>query len=308
MLQANPDKKIDLWWDGEELSREGKKMILNSVRGVQQKNRAAKAGHQFDRVKARSEIDKRISKNQKSFDSYITDQQERLSKGKVFSKWNPNTGTSKKFAYNLDNAVKLMKGTIRGGEGFNYGVGSVRAQVAPQLKSMKQIQDRRGQIVGSDEMTMVKEGFDSRLDNLYDDLKDSWAYGSEPSYSDFAEGLVAAAKGDFKELSNTQKSEMSGFFNELANAPTNYFEIKPQRAVDVGEFYGAAVPYGTPKAVIDGLRAKGLKIERYKPDQRMDAIEKLNIKSKGNVFFSGAGAAILYGATKGDDESGSNND
>jgi len=300
----DPDRKISQWYEGEGLSRDGKIMILKGVRDVQQKIKSAASGPQFDRVKVRAEIDKRIKKNQSSFDSYISDQKDRISKGKIFTKWNPNTGTSKTFEANLDNAVKLMKGNIRGGEGFNYGVGSIRAQVAPQLKSMKQIQDRRGQIVGSDQMTMVKEGFDSRLDNLYDDLKDNWAYNSDPSYSDFAEGLQSAAKGDFadfKGLSPNQKNELKGFFTELANAPTNYFEIKPQRAVDIGEFFGAAVPSGTPKDVIDGLKAKGLNVVKYKPEERMKAIEKLNIKSKGNIFFSGAGAAILYNSTNKDE-------
>jgi len=262
-------------------------------------------GPKFDRSKARSDIDKRVAENSESFNAYIKNQKSKLSTGQVFEKWNPNTGTSKKFDANLANAVKLMKGTIRGGEGFSYGVGSIRAQVAPQLKSMKQIQDRRGQIVGEDEMTMVKEGFNSRLDNLYDSLKENWAYGSDPSYSDFADGIESYAKGDtadFKGLSSEQKAEVSGFFTELANAPTNYFEVKPQRAVDISEFYGAAVPEGTAKSVIDGLESQGLNVVKYKPDQRKKAIETLNKKSGGAIFFSGGGAAILYNQNDKEDD------
>jgi hypothetical protein len=257
-------------------------------------------GPKFDMSKARQDIDSRVANNQQKFDSYIRDQKNRISKGKVFTKWNPNTGTSKEFQYNLDNAVKLMKGKIRGGEGFSYGVGSIRAEVAPQLKSMSQIQDRRGQIVGEDQMTMVKEGFNSRLDNLYDSLSSKWAYSSDPSYSDFADGIINAAKGDmadFKGLSDNDRKELKGFFNELANAPTNYFEIKPQRAVDINEFYGAAVPKGTSKSIIDSLKAKGLEVEIYEPEMRKEAINKLNIKSGGALFFSGSGAAILYSNT-----------
>ena len=170
---------------------------------------------------------------------------------------------------------------------------------------MKQIQDRRGQIVGEDEMTMVKEGFNSRLDNLYDSLKENWAYGSDPSYSDFADGIESYAKGDtadFKGLSSEQKAEVSGFFTELANAPTNYFEVKPQRAVDISEFYGAAVPEGTAKSVIDGLESQGLNVVKYKPDQRKKAIETLNKKSGGAIFFSGGGAAILYNQNDKEDD------
>jgi hypothetical protein len=262
-------------------------------------------GPKFDRSKARNDIDKRVSENKESFNVYIKNQKSKLSTGQVFEKFNPNTGTSKKFEANLANAVKLMKGNIRGGEGFNYGVGSIRAQATPQLKSLSQIQNRRGQIVGEDEMTMVKEGFDSRLDNLYDSLKGNWSYGGEPSYSDFSEGVTAAAKGDFadfKDLSAEQRSEMNGFFTELANAPTNYFEVKPQRAVNISEFYGAAVPIGTSKAVIDGLKNQGLNVVKYKPDQRKKAIESLNKKSGGAIFFSGGGAAILYGGSSNDED------
>ena len=306
LSDLDPKRDMPGLWDNGEMTREGKKIVLVSLRNTRDAIRAAAAGPQFDKTEAIREVNKRIKKNQKSFDSYISDQQNRISKGKTFTKWNPKTATSKKFEANLDNAVKLMKGNIRGGEGFNYGVGSIRAQVAPKLTSMKQITDRRGQIVGSNEMTMVKEGFNSRLDNLYDDLSGNWAWGSDrPSYNDFAEGIENAAKGDFgdfKDLSPNQKSELKGFFNELANAPTNYFEIKPQRAVDINEFYGAAVPEGTSKDVIAQLKAKGLKIEKYKPEKRLEAIEKLNIKSKGNIFFSGAGAALLYNVTKDDDE------
>ena len=305
LTDMDPKREAQVWWDNGEMTREAKKTVLVSLRDTRLAHQAAKGGPQFDRTKARAEIDKRIKKNQSSFDSYISDQKGRISKGKTFTKWNPKTSTNKKFEANLDNAVKLMKGNIRGGEGFGYGVGSIRAQVAPKLTSMKQITDRRGQIVGSDEMTMVKEGFNSRLDNLYDDLSGNWAFSSEPSYSDFADGIENAAKGDFgdfKNLSPNQKNELKGFFDELANAPTNYFEIKPQRAVDINEFFGAAVPEGTSKDVIAQLKAKGLKIEKYKPEKRLEAIEKLNIKSKGNIFFSGAGAALLYNVTKEDDK------
>lgn len=282
--------------------------LKTTYKGMRQDRQAIEdyeKGPVFDRFKAKDDIDEKVKQNQEKFNSYIADQKNRISKGKVFTKFNPKNATTKEFDYNLSNAVKLMKGNIRGGEGFSYGVGSIRAQVAPKLTSIKQITDRRGQIVGEDQMTMVKEGFNSRLDNLYDDLSGNWAWDSTPSYSEFADGIENAAKGDlgdFKNLNKQQKSELQGFFDELANAPTNYFEVKPQRAVDINEFYGAAVPEGTSKQVIDILKGKGLKIETYKPEKRMDAIKKLNVKSGGNIFFSGAGAAMLYGAANKQEE------
>ncbi len=300
-LKQFDEQGIDIsFWRNEDgtPNEDALKTTYKSMRQDRQALEEFDSGPKFNRFKAREDIDKKVKQNQKKFDSYISDQKNRISKGKVFTKWNPNNGTTKEFDFNLDNAVKLMKGNIRGGEGFSYGVGNIRAQVAPKLTSIKQIQGRRGQIVGEDQMTMVKEGFNSRLDNLYDSLKGKWAWDSEPSYSDFADGITNAAKGDigdFKNLSQTDKKELQGFFDELANAPTNYFEIKPQRAVNINEFYGAAVPEGTSKNVIDDLKSQGLKVETYKPEKRKEAINKLNIKSGGNIFFSGAGAALLYG-------------
>ena len=299
----NPQRDIDGWWEDGELTREGKMIALKSFRDVRVK--ASDTLPKFDRYKAQQDIDEKVKQNQQKFDSYISDQKSRISKGKVFTKWNPKNATTKEFDFNLDNAVKLMKGKIRGGEGFSYGVGNIRAEVTPKLTSMKQITDRRGQIVGEDQMTMVKEGFDSRLENLYDSLSGNWAYSSGPSFSDFADGVTSAAKGDFadfKGLDSSQKKELQGFFDELANAPTNYFEIKPQRAVSVNEFYGAAVPAGTNKSVIDDLKSQGLQVEIYKPEKRKEAINKLNVKSGGALFFSGSGAAILYSNQKEDNK------
>ena len=281
------------------------KLTYRSMRQERQALDEFDKGPKFDKAKAKQDIEAKVLKNKEKFDSYIRAQKNRLSSGKVFTKWNPKTATTKEFDFNLNNAVKLMKGNIRGGEGFSYGVGNIRAQVAPKLTSIKQIQDRRGQIVGEDQMTMVKEGFDSRLDNLYDSLSTKWNWDGEPSHSDFAEGIANAAKGDmsdFKGLNLTDKKELQGFFDELANAPTNYFEIKPQRAVNIKEFYGAAVPEGTSQSVIDDLKSQGLEVELYKPEQRKEAIKRLNAKSGGNIFFSGAGAAMLYGELSGEDE------
>jgi len=289
------------FFDNGSINQDGRLFVAKILKGEIMKDEAFRKGAVFDRVKMTKDIARKIEDNQSSFSKYLSAQEDRLSKGRKFTKWNPDTATTKKFDFNLDNAVKLMKGTIRGGEGFNYGVGSIRAQVAPKLTSIKQIQDRRGQIVGEDQMTMVKEGFESRLDNLYDEIKDKWAWQSDPSMSDFSEGIQNAAKGDFgdfKNLTNSNKKELQSFFDELANAPTNYFEIKPQRAVNINEFYGAAVPEGTSKSVIDDLKSQGLQVETYKPEQRKKAINKLNVKSGGNIFFSGAGAAILYNQLK----------
>lgn len=259
----------------------------------------------FDRFAARDFIDGKVDERSEAFNQYINDQKNRLVSGKAFSVWNPDTATSKEIAFNLGNAVKLMvKGNPRNKEGFNYGVGNIRANVAPQLKSIKQITDRRGQIVADEEMIGVKQSFDDAFEYLEPELRKAWKYDSEPSMSDLADGLAdyATGKGDDFNMSPELKSEVQDFFKQLADAPTNYFEIKPQRAVDVGEFFGAAVPEGTSPKVIKMLESKGLKIEKYKPSERKGAIDRLNERSGGKILFSGAGAMVLFGAANSEGE------
>ena len=298
ITDLDPQKEIADWWDNEELTRDGKMVALKSFREV--RNKSLDTQPKYDKFSAVNEIDKRISENKDLFNTYLDSQKSRISRGKVFTKWNPDTAQSKEFQYNLKNAVKLMKGNIRGGENFNYGVGSIRSQVTPQLKSLNEIKNKRGMIVGEDEMTLVKEETESMFDHLYDSLSSSWAYSSDPSYSDFADGISQAARGDFsdfKNLNKEQKAEMNTFFNNLANAPTNYFEIKPQRAVSLSEFYGAVVPEGTSPKVIKQLEDEGLKVAKYTGDRR-DAISALNTDSGGKLFFSAGGVALVYAGSQ----------
>jgi hypothetical protein len=298
MVDLDQKKEVDDWWENGELTRDGKMVALKSFRGV--RNSILDTEPKYDKFAAVNEIDNRIGQNKELFDDYLNSQRSRLSKGKVFTKWNPDTAKTKEFQYNLKNAVKLMKGNIRGGENFNYGVGNIRSQVTPQLKSLKQIQDKRGKIVGEDDMTLVKEETESMFDNLYDSLSDNWGYGANPSYSDFSDGIAQAAKGDFsdfKNLNEKQKQEMGEFFNTLANSPTNYFEIKPQRSVSLSEFYGAVVPEGASPKVIKQLEDQGLKVVKYRGD-RKDAINSLNTESGGSLFFSAGGVGFIYAGSQ----------
>ena len=45
--------------------------------------------------------------------------------------------------YTLENVIKLMRGDIRGEEGFMYGLGNIRAGMAKEFKSIKEIKDNK---------------------------------------------------------------------------------------------------------------------------------------------------------------------
>ena len=55
---------------------------------------------------------------------------------------------------------------------------------------------------------------------------------------------------------------------ELINMPTEYFEIKPQRAVNLDEFKGAVVPEKTMDSTINMLNQSGIdKIYKYSDNE-----------------------------------------
>ena len=98
----------------------------------------------------------------------------------------------------------------------------------------------------------------------------------------------ALSRNGFKNVPNYLKEEISDFANEVMSTPTQYFESKPQRAVELGEFTGAVVPKGTRKEVVDVLRKNGVTVNYYEQgktnkeneDNRRDAIEKLAERKK----------------------------
>jgi hypothetical protein len=73
--------------------------------------------------------------------------------------------------------------------------------------------------------------------------------------------------------------------------PTEYFEIKPQRAVNLNEFKGGIIPADTPSTVVESLKRQGLQdIYFYaSPEEKKELIKKFG----KNMFQIGGAAAGL---------------
>lgn len=209
------------------------------------------------------------------------------------------TGDRQDLAYNMNNALKLMKSQpLRGGEGFSYGLGNVRAEVAPRLKNLSEIQDKRGLIVAQDEFMGEKDTFEQGMFDLYNDID------IDIGELDFAEDLADYAGGRdsyIKDLDPEDLAKVDDYLNSLQDMPTEYFEIKPMRKVDLNEFYGAVVPKGTSAKVKNQLESYGLKVVEYKDDRR-DAIKELNKMSGGQIMFSAGGVGLITASQMDDEE------
>jgi hypothetical protein len=298
--QANLQKKIDankdlldiLFTDGR-LNDTGLDVLKGSY------NRA-KSQSSFRARDARDQLMNELGDDLSSYGDFINDKLQTLDpKKSLFDQdYFYNTGERRSKEYNLENLTKMMtSGGIRNKEGVSYGVGSTRAEVTPQLKNLKDIQDNRGRIIPSDEFETIKADFENQAEDLLQQVDlDIPSYEFMQDLSDYAGGRDSY----ISELPSDQRQLVDNYLSDLESMPTEYFEVKPQRAVDMSEFYGAAVPKGTSSKVIAQLEEKGLQIEYYDPSKgRKQAIENLNTKAGGGILFSGGGIMFL---TTGDDE------
>lgn len=176
---------------------------------------------------------------------------------------------SKTIPYTLDNIVSMMTRELRGGEGFNYGAGNIRAMNAQEIKSIQELKNRRGEIVSSKEMEELKKESQDRLMETMEQLKPFYKYDANGwgYYNDASSAIAEGPRGwgsAFK-INKQSESIIKGYISYLKNLPTEYFETKMQRAVGIGEFKTAVVPKGISAKAMAILEKNGLNVVTYDP-------------------------------------------
>lgn len=183
-----------------------------------------------------------------------------------------NSGNRKYLDHNLDNVVKILNRSLKGGENFSYGVPSIRAQAAKQFKTIKSLQDARGHIVNAQDMEALKDEVNKEFDELENELQPYQKYTSAIS-NQAAEALAGLASKGYREFreyytdvpQETMQKAVE-FLNKLKHMPSHYFEGKIGRSVGINEFSGAIVPTGKEyDDAIALLKSHGVTdIKRYK--------------------------------------------
>lgn len=204
--------------------------------------------------------------------------------------------------YTMDNALRLMGNAVRDSEGFDYGLGSTRANFTPQFKSIKAIKESENKIVDADTFTKVKEEVEDEFMKLVDEFSATRTHsGDSNSFIQFDYDVNA-----FKEYALNKRDswitdnykvtpaldkKINEFIQKLKSMPTEYFEAKFNRAVGVDEFTAAIVPEGTPKDLIKYLEDNGLRVETYIPDDsglnRNEALKNVMRTQSGTAFAGG---------------------
>jgi len=214
-------------------------------------------------------------------------------KGRVFK---PYTG---------EEVVKFMKksrGAAQEGGAFSVSPGKLRASLTERLTSLKKIRDQSARLVDNEKFTKFKDDSYERVTDLAESLKPFYRFDSSGLrfYDEVIELLIESEKRNlprvmdefgFDDVPDSVVDEIQGIKSYFRTAPTEYFEAKPQRLVDLEEFEGAIVPEGTSDDLVQALKDAGIQIETYADDAQRLAARK-NFKG---TAFSVAGGITLVG-------------
>lgn len=203
-----------------------------------------------------------------------------------------NSGTRRFLPHDLDTVVKIMTRKLKDGEGFNYGVPSIRAANAKPFKTLKAIKNDRDKIITSEKMEALKKEVDQEFITLAESAlearKSKPSFGGLDAVSDDMKALVQGDNSWIREMYGDSPvvQDMKTFVAKLRDMPTEYFEAKVKRAVQLQEFEAAVVPMNTPEDVKAALRKKGLAVREYDPnnkDSRKAVIQ--SVSSEFNIRF-----------------------
>jgi hypothetical protein len=251
--------------------------------------RAFAAKNEISPTSTSTEIEDYVNnkENRARYQSFVEDlykqivPSERIFKGFTYSgrrRYSPAT---------IENIIKEMKGAVKDTEGFNYGVASIRASQAKQFKTLDSILKNRGKIVSENDMELIKDGFDREFNELLDTYDISDLSTFTENLKDFLKGKIRLS--EFKQytgISDEGASAFVQFAKQLKEAPTEYFEVKKQRLVGIGEFKTAVVPNDISINARKVLEDQGIEIVEYDPQIKGDREIKIkDAADKNNIAF-----------------------
>ena len=224
-------------------------------------------------------------------DSGVTEEE------KLFAGYTPS-GNRRYLPHTIENVVKMMTKSIRDGEGFNYGVGSIRSKAAKQFRTMKGIEASRESIIPKEEMERLKDEVNNEFENIVQESAKQRANQGRGGFvmDAISDDIKAFAEGGAENMKYLREMYPDGapyqlwrdYLEKLRGLPTEYFEAKVQRGVDLNEFAGAVVPKGTSQELINKLEKKGLEVITYPKGDKMaraEAVKSISGKRSDIAFM-----------------------
>lgn len=200
----------------------------------------------------------------------------------------------KKYAFNIDNIVKLMKkyrGTNNeGAGGVNYGFNSLLAFLSEKFTSIRDIKNHESLLApNKKELARYKKAEDmyNRLIDEAAELRGSYAMDLDMNLAELMKD-TRDGKKDLHGFPEDKKflQHVKDFLKEADKVTTDYFEAKPARKVTFDEFSGAVIPKGTSEETVNFLESQGIVVREYDQDVEGDREAKAKeLGQKLNVYF-----------------------
>lgn len=164
-----------------------------------------------------------------------------------------------------------------GTENFK-GSGLLRAISAEQFRNMTQIKNNRGLLVPRDspEMQATMDRWNRVSNSIVNRVSNGHFNGhrakAEEVIQDAAMGRGVAWANLTDDQNAAVREAVYRLRDEAKGLPTEYFEAKPKRIIELSDIDGAVVPESTPEAA-DLLQNAGVKnVARYNPDNRQSVM------------------------------------
>lgn len=199
--------------------------------------------------------------------------------------------------YNLENIVNaLTKGETTGTQNWIAGYGQIQANMANRFNSIEEIKANQNKITSLAENNELLEEARNNIENDIDEISarnDTENYVISELLADFARGDLTVE--NFKKLTrdyyqttqNVPDSLINKIINDLntlKDLPTDYFEAKPQRAVDLDEIGVAVIPNNWSKETKQRINEKGITYFEYDP--KIEGDRQRVINQFDNLKFS----------------------
>ena len=208
---------------------------------------------------------------------------------------------TKKVPYTLENVTDAMTGKVRGQEegGLTHSLGRARSESAVQFRNLDQARAAEGSLMTREGLEPLRRERQNQFDQVVEALAPFDKYPDRNGLDrldNLSEAMGKIAKRpasaasvlasfDYTGITPQVLSDVRKFALSLKEAPTEYFEAKPQRAVGLGEFKAAVVPEGTSPDVVDALKQAGLAVETYTDNaNRIATVER--VSSDKDLLFS----------------------
>lgn len=223
----------------------------------------------------------------------------------------------KKAPVTLDNLVEAMRGQKVNAQesGITFSPGKARAAAARKLTDASQYDAQRDNIVGPGERKEAVAAAEDVLEAYRVAAVKAYTLKNWRGETDYWNGFDASMKAlavsggdprklqaallrnDFQNMAQEVLDKGVAAYKAMLSVPVEYLEAKPQRAVLLSEFVGAAVPVNTSQRVLDILEKNGIRrVEFYaKPEERGAAVQR--IAQGQNVLFEDNGPHLPQGVT-----------